>query len=191
MTGTINQPLRVCSFAEFEAHFGKLATGNDLAYAVSQFFLNGGTEAWVLRLPDNPGEEHWLEGIRLLDLVDSFSLLVLPGVACKEIIAAATQYCEKRRAFLIIDSPADAKKPEQIEIGELNRSPNAAVYYPWLKLVDPVNNGLLRLVPPSGTVAGVLARTDSTRGVWKAPAGTDANLIGVQRIGIRSDRCGR
>ena len=64
----------------------------------------------------------------------------------------------------------------------LPKSDHAAVYYPWIRIADPLKGGKLRSCPPSGTVAGLYARTDSSRGVWKAPAGTDATLVGVQQI---------
>jgi len=59
---------------------------------------------------------------------------------------------------------------------------NAAFYYPWLLAPDPKQEGRPRAFPPGGAVAGIYARTDATRGVWKAPAGTDASLSGV--IGV-------
>jgi phage tail sheath protein FI len=75
------------------------------------------------------------------------------------LVRAATEYCEKRRAFLIIDSPREAETPDDIrqrvESGELTQSRNAAVYYPWIRITDPLNNASLRLSPPSGTVAGL------------------------------------
>ena len=54
-----------------------------------------------------------------------------------------------------------------------------ATFYPWVEIPDPANNFMARPVPPSGTVAGVFARTDDDRGVWKAPAGVEAQLRGV------------
>jgi phage tail sheath protein FI len=57
---------------------------------------------------------------------------------------------------------------------------NGAAYFPRLKLADPLNNYQLRQFAPCGVVAGLYARTDVARGVWKAPAGTDAKLTGVQ-----------
>jgi uncharacterized protein len=53
------------------------------------------------------------------------------------------------------------------------------VYYPRLTVPDPANAGRARPVGPSGTLAGVYARTDANRGVWKSPAGTDAILNGA------------
>ncbi len=56
------------------------------------------------------------------------------------------------------------------------------LYYPWINIADPMNNGQLRTSAPSGTMAGLYSRIDSSRGVWKAPAGTEANLTGVRGI---------
>lgn len=56
---------------------------------------------------------------------------------------------------------------------------NAAFYYPWILAPDSAQEGRMRPFPPCGAVAGIYARTDATRGVWKAPAGTDASLSGV------------
>ena len=67
--------------------------------------------------------------------------------------------------------------------------PNGAAFFPRLRLADPLNNGQLRTFAPSGVVAGVYANTDSTRGVWKAPAGIGATLNGVQSMTYKlSDR---
>jgi phage tail sheath protein FI len=62
------------------------------------------------------------------------------------------------------------------------RSRNAALYFPRLDIPDPLNNFRLRKVSPSGTMAGLWARIDGARGVWKAPAGTEATLSGVQSL---------
>ena len=62
------------------------------------------------------------------------------------------------------------------------RSRNAALYFPCLDIPDPLNAFRLRKVAPSGTIAGLWARTDAQRGVWKAPAGTAATLTGVQGL---------
>jgi hypothetical protein len=61
------------------------------------------------------------------------------------------------------------------------RSNNAAMFYPWIEVPDPVGIGRnpKRFVPPSGHVAGIFARTDIARGVWKAPAGIEAVVSGA------------
>lgn len=182
-SGTLNQPVRLLSFGDFERNFGRPTPGCELGYAVHQFFMNGGGEAWVVGIPDNPTEAHWRDGIHAMDSVDLFNLLVVPGVSLPSLIAAAVEYCEKRRAFLILDSPREAKTPaeirQRVERGELTHSPNAGIYYPWLTVADPWNNGLPRLSSPGGMIAGLFARTNTARGIWKAPAGVEASLSGV------------
>jgi hypothetical protein len=61
-------------------------------------------------------------------------------------------------------------------------APNSALYFPWVRAPDPLQSGALRPFPPCGYVAGVYARTDSSRGVWKAPAGSDASITGASGL---------
>lgn len=132
------------------------------------------------------GDRATRQGIYALESVDLFNLLVLPGVTDPGLIADATSYCEERRAFFIIDARQTAQTPDaMVAVANgtaLPKSDHAAVYYPWVQIADPLKNGKLRLTPPSGTVAGLYARTDADRGVWKAPAGTEATLSGVQAL---------
>jgi phage tail sheath protein FI len=123
------------------------------------------------------------EGIFALDGVDLFNLMCLPGVSDPGILADAMAYCEQRRAFLIVDPPK-GQNPTDIPtiLNALPKSNYGAVYYPWVEIADPLKGGKLRVSPPSGIIAGLYARTDSARGVWKAPAGTEASLIGVQKL---------
>ena len=220
--GPLNQAFQLLSFADFERHFGGLEAKSELSYAVLQFFLNGGTEAWVVRLAKNAiaaaqadtsnsqtadvtlaggHEESYAtdeayslfiadrsarQGIFALEAVDLFNLLVLPGVTDPGILVDAAAYCQERRAFLIVDAPPSAQTPDQMEQAitgtALPKTSYAAVYFPWIKIADPLNGGLLRSVAPSGTIAGLYARNDSAQGVWKAPAGTEATLAGVQTL---------
>jgi hypothetical protein len=59
---------------------------------------------------------------------------------------------------------------------------NEAIYFPRIHMSDPLDQGRLRAFPTCGAVAGLYARTDSARGVWKAPAGTEASLRAVQKL---------
>jgi phage tail sheath protein FI len=183
LSGLINQPIEVRSFSEFEQQFGELSTELETGYAVLQYFLNGGSDAWVVRTAQDPDVQQLPAALHTLDAVDLFNLLVLPGVTEPATVALAADYCQTRRAFLIIDAPASAKTPDQIEqatrsLTFASRS-HAAIYYPWIRISDPLNNTQPRWSPPSGTIAGLIARTDAGGGVWKAPAGKEANLKGV------------
>jgi phage tail sheath protein FI len=123
------------------------------------------------------------EGIFALDAVDLFNLLCLPGVSDPGILADAIAYCQTRRAFLIVDPPPNQKPADMpAALSALPKSSYGAVYYPWIEVADPLRGGKLRATPPSGTLAGLYARIDSQRGVWKAPAGTEATLVGAQRL---------
>jgi phage tail sheath protein FI len=61
---------------------------------------------------------------------------------------------------------------------------NSAFFFPWVTAPDPLQQGALRAFPPCGFVAGIFARTDSARGVWKAPAGSDAGVNGAAGLVI-------
>lgn len=184
--GPIGRLVEVRSFLEFEQRFGKLSAGLETGYAVRQYFLNGGNRAWVVRVAKNPNLPRLRAGLRSLEAVDLFNLLVLPGLTTPALAAPAAAYCQKRRAFLILDAPATARTPEQMEQAAQNLNfearSHAAVYYPWVRINDPLNKRQPRLSPPSGTVAGLIARTDAILGVWKAPAGAGANLKSVASL---------
>lgn len=127
------------------------------------------------------------DGIYALEDVDLFNLLCIPGVSDPTVLADAIAYCEERRAFMIVDPPGDVDDPTEMEVlingTSLPKSNYGAVYWPWLEIGDPLKPGQSREVAPSGTVAGVYARTDSRRGVWKAPAGIEASMNGVRALG--------
>ncbi len=126
------------------------------------------------------------QGIYALESVDLFNLLCLPGITDSGVLADADSYCKDRRAFLIIDAPPASKDPAAmvttISGPALPKSEYAAVYYPWVRIADPLKAGKLRITAPCGTIAGLYARTDASRGVWKAPAGTEATLTGVLAV---------
>jgi uncharacterized protein len=184
--GPVNKAVRVRSFADFEQRFGGLAANLELGHAVRLYFLNGGSDSWVVRIARNATMPRVRKGLDALAAVDLFNLLALPGITAPTILTAAVDYCRERRAFLIADASQDVRTPQQMEQaiqrGAVPRTSYGALYYPWLQIPDPLNSGRLRATPPSGAVAGVFARTDSQRGVWKPPSGTDAILAGVKGL---------
>ena len=145
----------------------------------------------------NPPEDAatLVNGMKTLDTIapEIFNILCLPRAAAlptgemQIAYTEAKKYCEDKRAFLIIDIPETTNTLEDMKTwknvtGAGFRSNNAAVYYPRLEIPDRMNENRPRNVGASGTLAGVYARTDSTRGVWKAPAGTEALLVGANVI---------
>ena len=116
-------------------------------------------------------------------------LLKWPNVALTTWKAAAS-YCEERRAMLLIDPPSNWTSIDDAEGGadELRSvigsdlARNAAVYFPRLRMADPLAENRLADFAPCGAVAGIIARTDTQRGIWKAPAGLDASFSGVRGL---------
>jgi phage tail sheath protein FI len=143
-----------------------------------------------LTVPDYTGSALDHTGFYALDRVDLFNLMVLPKDEdidegeYQQLFGPATTYCESRRAFLLLDAPAswttgekmeaDAAKVNSLRVGIVKQ--NSAIFYPRVKFSDA---GIIKPIGPSGMLAGLLARTDSQRGVWKAPAGIEADLRGV------------
>lgn len=124
-----------------------------------------------------------IEADSSLDKVEIFNLLVVPGITDNNVLSNALSFAERKRAFMIVDAPYGASAdgtggfPEITTVmGTVPRSQNGAIYFPWLLSTNPVR-GTIEPMPPSGFVAGVYARTDSQRGVWKAPAGIAATVL--------------
>jgi hypothetical protein len=125
--------------------------------------------------------------------VDIFNLLVLPkandnnAVNRQTLWGPASSFCQRSRAFLLMDPPSawgdhnDAingtgagNSITDLRIGLVKD--HAAVYFPGITINE---DGLRVDVDPAGAVAGLMARIDNARGVWKAPAGTEADLRGI------------
>jgi phage tail sheath protein FI len=142
-----------------------------------QFLNNGGHVAWVVRVG---GEHEARDGLAAFDGLDPApNLVCLPGWVEEEILGAAVSYCDLRRAFLVADPPGADLRAAMDLAGRLAEggSSNAAVCFPRFSVADPVNGGRPRWCPPSGSVAGVIARTDMERGVFASPA--DAVVTGA------------
>jgi phage tail sheath protein FI len=120
----------------------------------------------------------------ILDQIDLFNLLCVPGVIDPPTLSALESYLETRRGFLIADSDPTTTNPSNLA-GPPGTGKNAAFYYPWIQAPDPANQNRIANFPPCGFVAGIYARTDGTRGVWKAPAGTDATLAGASGVAVQ------
>lgn len=126
-------------------------------------------------------------GIYALDQLEfpRFNILCLPGVAATDEveIGEALSYCADQRAFLIVDSPTAAYASLPPSLGLAAYGAHGALYYPRLQTTEPVPGGTKTLnVPACGAVAGVMARTDAARGVWKAPAGLQAGIVGITGV---------
>ena len=174
--GPLDQPVRCTEYASVEAQFGPSAE-------LRQFFENGGREAWLVRL----SQATRLEPLDEIDLFNTLCLPDAPGLPPDEMRAAyaeALECCERRHAFLIVDIPESVDKPramqEWLDLNQGLRHRNAAIYFPRMLVWDPVDPSRPREIGASGAIAGLFARLDAARGVWKAPAGTEARLYGTE-----------
>ncbi|MET9846895.1 phage tail sheath family protein [Streptomyces ossamyceticus] len=144
------------------------------------------------------------EGLYALDHVDLFNLLCIPpatlgGDTDPLVYQEAQTYCAKRRAVLIVDPPSDmtvanafdapsGPSKKKKNLADLNLTGegarNSVLYFPRLQQPDPTDRGRIGTFVGCGAIAGVIARTDATRGVWKAPAGVDATLTGISGLAV-------
>ena len=121
------------------------------------------------------------------DRIELYNIVVVPGLTDSATIQSLQQRARQRRAFLLVDCDENDTVAGVVATlaGKTGAdAPNSAFYFPWVLAPDPLQNGAIRAFPPSGFVAGILARTDATRGVWKAPAGTEASLTGATGLAI-------
>ncbi|MBI5040815.1 MAG: phage tail sheath family protein [Gammaproteobacteria bacterium] len=197
--GPLQQPVRINSHAEFETTFGTTLNNSPASpssQGIRYFFANGGRTAWVVRIPGSIasaveviGSADARSGLHALDGVDLFNILCLPCAVelpdadMQALYTAALDSCTARRAFLIIDIPATVATPtamlDWLAQHATLRQRNAAVYFPRLTLQPRRLNKRMPTVAASGVIAGLYARIDATRGVWKAPAGKEADLRGI------------
>jgi len=131
-----------------------------------------------------PQEIDYQNGFALLDVRRDVNIVAVPGIGSKTMVDFGGNYCRNRQdCFFVGDTGVadDTKEEAQAFVNGLAvKSSYAAVYFPWLKAIDPTGvSPEPILLPPSGYVAGMYARIDSRRGVWKAPAGTEANIGGA------------
>ncbi|MEQ9400911.1 MAG: phage tail sheath subtilisin-like domain-containing protein [Longimicrobiales bacterium] len=124
---------------------------------------------------------------RTADKETDFNLLLLPpdresgGATQESLWGAGSVFCQQKRAFLLMDPPASWTSAQAAKAGvDTLRTglvkDHAALYFPRLVMNE---NGRLVTVGPTGAIAGLMGRIDSSRGVWKAPAGTEADLRGI------------
>lgn len=131
-------------------------------------------------------EQSFANAFPLLDNITDFSLLAVPGESTAPMADLGMGYCANRplQDVFYIGEVASTDVTTDEASAFRNRLTTAnsygAIYFPWVQALDPTGASQQPiLLPPSGYMAGLFARIDSTRGVWKAPAGTEASLNGV------------
>ncbi|MDD3569872.1 MAG: phage tail sheath subtilisin-like domain-containing protein [Lachnospiraceae bacterium] len=152
----------------------KLISGNDEGEFIISLF--GGTNGTLdaLSAADFVGEDNGpgeRTGIQAFIDNNEVSIMAVPGVTDPQVQLTLVAHCElMTNRFAILDVPRDKKTVDDV-LSHRNffDSEFAAMYHPWVKVLDPLTKNTAA-IPPSGSVAGVYARTDNSRGVHKAPA---------------------
>ena len=181
--------LKLTLAANAVRNVGRYALGTTISFgaqlAVAGAVGNNGIPPGSIELRGQPAQK---TGMYALENVDLFNLMVIPEATATngliDVLTEAIAYCTKRRAFMIIDAPENVKSFADAQSWMASSqtaslfSRNSALYFPRFTAPDPLM-GVVRPFPAAGALAGLYARTDSDRGVWKAPAGTAATITGA------------
>lgn len=177
-------------------YFWETGTGNVHRYQLGDFSTSKGTFQNGTQLGTNGNvpvtanyTAAWDTASREIDI---YNMMILPRSHGEDENIRQARWgiasvaAKKARAILIVDPPSSWNSIADVSSGVANlrigvATDHAVVYWPPLKISD---GGTLRPIDPAGALAGVMARTDATRGVWKAPAGLDANLLGVRGVQV-------
>ncbi|WP_161958479.1 cupin domain-containing protein [Ornithinimicrobium cavernae] len=181
--GPVGTPVRVTSAADYHATFGpSLDPARPLGHAVDLFFANGGPSAVIVRAAGEAPEDLVPEdGTAYAEALEGVgvTVLVVPGLTTSHtaVVRRALSRCAAYGAVLLLDPPPGPWSPAtEGDLGLLTEHrERAAVYHPWVT-VGGVG------LSPSGAVAGVIARTDAASGVWKPPAGSGADVRGIDGL---------
>jgi len=197
------------SLADFEREYGagvpltlsgSAPIPHFMWHATRAFFANGGRRLYVARVnrADNrrPETSDLASGLERLTSVHEISIVAAPGstygagdpkdpggvTRTLDVAHALVVHVQTTRSRIAIVDPGDDQLPaEALDVRHAVDSSFGALYYPWVRVADPVTGSDL-LVPPSGFVAGIYARVDSTHGVHKAPANEQLTLAtGLER----------
>src|ERR1700730_12254024 len=161
-----------------EYHLGDAVVSGNVDSVV--FGADGGT----------PVAQDYKNGFSGLDTIRDVNIVAVPGNGDLDVVAFGANYCALRGdCFFVgdVNKTDDTVEEAQTFINSLTvKSSYGAVYFPWLKMADPTGQSAEPIAAaPSGFVAGMYARIDAKRGVWKAPAGTEANIGGA--VGLLAD----
>ncbi len=193
----MTSPQQVHTWTAFEKEYGGLETDALSFHCTKQFFDNEGKAIWVVRIGTGQikGVSPFLQGLSLLDRIGGFNILCipqteqLPDAHAVKVMQAAIALVAKHRAMYVLDVP-QRDIPRQTVRTLTNwfnqqsgiHHPNVAMYAPRVQVPQSLKKASLHTIPASGAMAGVWARTDQQQGVWKAPAGTEGILQGVQGV---------
>ncbi|PAV12984.1 phage tail protein [Methanosarcina spelaei] len=142
-----------------------------LQHAVYGFFNNGGTRCWVIRVATGGSLTNLADLLNKFEPIDDIAIVAVPGAITTAQQDAIIGHCVNMKdRVAVLDG---IQSPSTFTVdgikGDTHTSEYAALYFPWIKVLDPISQTNISQ-PPSGHLAGVYARVDAERGVFKAPA---------------------
>jgi phage tail sheath protein FI len=175
--GGLGKPVLVTNWTQYAGRFGEYQRDLHLPHAVRGFFENGGSAAYVVPIANADGLKAALEQ---LTRVPEVAIVCLPGDVDPGRQNDVLAHCEQmRNRFAVLDGARDPDPLKAVDAVKAHRAGLTstagfgALYWPWIVIDDPLappdRPGQIPL-PPSGHVAGIMARSDAQVGVHKAPA---------------------
>lgn len=156
-----------------------IAVTGDLHVTSTDGTFSGGADG-----VDDVDDADFTSALSNLDTLDDLNLLAIPGQTSDAVNKALMSYCEGRGdVFALMDAPKASTVESVRTLRKTMSCKNGALFFPWIRVTDPLSSsGKLRDCPSVGHVMGVYARIINERGVWKAPAGTEANVRGAIEV---------
>ena len=188
-----NQPKLLKLWPQFEQFFVQPSSGSYLAHAVRGFFENGGRLCYVVPL-QNAEQEALKPGLAAIESLDTIDLVCAPDIMRQsseseqvEMQKLVLEHCHKMGdRFAILDSLPN--KQEITKQREGLQSNNGALYFPWIKVLDPATpTPKLIEVPPCGHIAGIYAQSDRTYGFPQTPANYPLEGVLDLSVSLSSD----
>ena len=195
--GPMKAVRQLSSWQAFEQEYGGLNKHSIPSYCIKQFFDNGGIHLQVVRIGTGvlKTATPFLQGLSVLNRIGGVTILCIPQTEdlsdayAAKVMQEAIALVSRHQALYILDPPRHnatlttvASMESWLVRQPAVRHPNVAIYFPRVRVHADLTSSARRTIPASGTMAGVIARIDQTRGVWKAPAGTEAVLRNVQTL---------
>jgi phage tail sheath protein FI len=189
-----NQPKLLKLWPQFEQFFVQASSGSYLAHAVRGFFENGGRLCYVVPL-QNAEQEALEQGLAAIESLDTIDLVCAPDIMMRsseshwveKMQKLVLDHCDKMGdRFAILDSLPN--KQEITKQRDSLQSNNGALYFPWIKVLDPATpTPKLIEVPPCGHIAGIYAQSDRTYGFPQTPANYPLEGVLDLSVSLSSD----
>ncbi len=188
-----NQPKLLKLWPQFDQFFDRASSESYLAHAVRGFFENGGRLCYVVPLQEAK-KEALEQGLAAIESLDTIDLVCAPDIMIRssesqwveEMQKLVLKHCDKMGdRFAILDSLPDKQKIT--EQRDSLQSDNAALYFPWIKVLDPATQKKLIEVPPCGHIAGIYAQSDRTYGFPQTPANYPLEGVLDLSVSLSSD----